>query len=103
MPVVSTPVGAAVDAIQRIPVRCWLGPDDDPNGYPNYGNYTDAQGAVVGALAAATHMRWDGRFGGETVRLLEAISADPTLVPADASGLDRAALIALYPAPEVQP
>jgi len=101
-----TPIGA-VDAIQRVPVDCWVGPSDHPAGFPNYPVWSDAAGQPVATIDAATHALWDGQFGGLTARLLAAIGADPARVPADTSTLDRAALIALYPEavpePEVTP
>jgi hypothetical protein len=101
-----TPI-AAVDAIQRVPVDCWVGPSDHPAGFPNYPVWPDAAGQPVDTLDQATHALWDGQFGGLTARLLAAIGADPARVPADTSTLDRAALIALYPEavpePEVTP
>jgi len=94
---VRTPIGVAVDAIPRVPVACWLGAGDDPNGFPNYPVLTDANGVEQQTLATATHATWDGAFGAITAALLEAISVDPTKVPADTTGLDRAGLLALYP------
>ena len=96
MPTIRTPITAA-GAIQRIPVACWLGPFDDPQGFPNYPVLTDANGATQDAIAAATHATWDGAFSATTAALLAAIGADPSRVPTDASALDRAALLALYP------
>jgi hypothetical protein len=90
-----TPV-AAVDAIQRVPVACWLGPFDNRNGFPNFPVWCDLNGAPVDTLDAATHALWDGAFGATTAQLLDAIGADPAKVPADTSTLDRAALLELY-------
>lgn len=101
MTTVRTPLGAAVDAIQRIPVDCWLGPFDDPNGFPNYPLLTDASGIEQATIGTATHATWDGSFGATTAALLNAIGVDPTRVPVDTTGLDRIALLALYP--EVTP
>lgn len=101
MTTIRTPLGAAVDAIQRIPVDCWLGPFDDPNGYPNYPLLTDANGVEQQTIATATHATWDGAFGSTTAALINAIGVDPARVPADTTGLDRIALLALYP--EVTP
>ncbi len=107
MTTIRTPIGPAVDAIQRVPTECWLGINDPPNGFPNYPVWSDAAGTPVDTLDDATHALWDGQFGGLTARLLAAIGTDPTKVPADTSTLDRAALIALYPEavpePEVTP
>ena len=106
MPTVRTPIGPAVDAIQRVPVECWLGINDPPNGFPNYPVWYDTDGPVD-TLDAATHALWDGNFGGLTARLLAAIGVDPARIPTDTSALDRAALIDLYPEavpePEVTP
>lgn len=103
MPTIRTPI-TAVDAIQRIPVPCWIGPFDNRNGFPNYPIWCDSAGAPVDSLNAATHVLWDGAFGGNTAALLEAIGTDPTKVPADTSTLDRAALLELYAiAPEATP
>lgn len=106
MTTIRTPIGPAVDAIQRVPTECWLGINDPPNGFPNYPVWHNDDGPVD-TLDDATHALWDGQFGGLTARLLAAIGADPTRVPADTSTLDRAALIALYPEavpePEVTP
>ena len=95
MPTIRTPI-TAVDAIQRIPVHCWLGPWDNRNGFPNYPIWCDNTGAPVDTLDAATHVLWDGAFGAATAQLLDAIGADPAKVPADTSTLDRAALLQLY-------
>ncbi len=102
-----TPIGA-VDAIQRVPVSCWIGPFDNGGAcFPNYPVWSDAAGQPVDTLDQATHALWDGQFGGLTARLLAAIGTNPARVPADTSTLDRAALIALYPEavpePEVTP
>jgi len=94
---------AAVDAIQRIPLECWRGPYDDPNGYPNYPVWVDTAGAPVDTLDDATHALWDGAFGALTARLIAAIGADPTRIPADTTTLDRAALLELYPAVAIEP
>ena len=106
MTTIITPI-AAVDAIQRVPVGCWIGPFDNGGAcFPNYPVWHNDDGPV-GTLDDATHALWDGQFGGLTARLLAAIGADPARVPADTSTLDRAALIALYPEavpePEVTP
>jgi len=90
-----TPIGA-VDAIQRVPVDCWVGPSDHPAGFPNYPVWSDAAGQPVDTLDQATHALWDGQFGGLTAQLLDAIGKDPAKVPADASALDREALLGLY-------
>ena len=103
MSTIVTPVGAA-DAIQRVPVLCWLGPFDNRNGFPNYPIWCDSAGAPVDSLNAATHALWDGAFGAATAQLLDAIGTDPTKIPADTSTLDRAALLDLYAiAPEATP
>lgn len=102
MTTVIVPVGPAVDAIQRVPVACWVGPFDSPAGFPNYPVWYDA-GGPVDSLAAATLIVWDGPFGGVTARLLEAIAADPARVPADATSLTREALIGLYPEAVLEP
>lgn len=86
----------STDAIKRVPIRCWLGPFDDPNGYPNFPRFMNAQGEVQETWETATHCGWDGRFGAETVRLIQAISLDPSKVPEDVTELTREALIALY-------
>lgn len=97
MATIITPV-AAVDAIQRVPVECWIGPfDNGGNGFPNYPVWCADDGTPVDTLDAATHAKWDGAFGAVTARLIDAIGQDPSLVPADPSKLDRAALLALYP------
>lgn len=106
MTTIITPI-AAVDAIQRVPVSCWVGPFDHPAGFPNYPVWSGDAGTPVDTLDDATRALWDGQFGGLTARLLAAIGTDPARVPADTSTLDRAALIALYPEavpePEVTP
>lgn len=96
MTTVSVPVGPAVDAIQRVPAACWVGPSDHPAGFPNYPVWHNDSGPVD-SLAAASLVVWDGAFGGVTARLISAIADDPTRVPADAATLTRDALIALYP------
>lgn len=103
MTTVRTPLGSAVDAIQRVPVALWLGPGDDPQGFPNFPVYADDSGRVIAldpttnhADAPASTCIWDGAFGGDTARLIAAIGNDPTRIPADASALDRAALLGLY-------
>ena len=95
MTTIITPI-AAVDAIQRVPVSCWIGPFDHPAGFPNYPVWSDAAGTPVDTLDAATHALWDGAFGAVTAQLLDAIGKDPAKVPADASALDREALLGLY-------
>ena len=103
MSTIITPI-AAVDAIQRVPVHCWIGPfDSGGNGFPNYPVWCDAQGTPVDTLDAATHVMWDGAFGAVTAQLIAAIGSNPALVPADTSTLDRAALLALYPDAEKEP
>ena len=96
MAVIITPI-AAVDAIQRVPVECWIGPwDNGGSCFPNYPVWCDAQGTPVDTLDKATHALWDGAFGAVTAELIAAIGQDPTLVPADVTGLDRAALLEAY-------
>ena len=95
MPTIRTPI-TAVDAIQRIPVHCWIGPFDNRNGFPNYPVWCDPAGQPVATLDAATHALWDGAFGGNTAALLEAIGQNPTKVPADTSTLTREELFTLY-------
>ena len=102
MATVVTPA-AAVDAIQRVPVLCWIGPWDDRNGFPNYPVWCDPTGNPVDTFDAATHVLWDGAFGAATVQLLAAIGTDPAKVPADTSALDRAALLELYALTDDQP
>lgn len=46
MTTVRTPI-ASVDAIQRVPVACWLGPWDPPAGFPNYPVWTDTNSNPV--------------------------------------------------------
>jgi hypothetical protein len=100
---VRTPIGPAVDAIQRVPVALWLADGDDPQGFPNYPLYVDDTSRPVGmdpatglADGVPTQCLWDGAFGNDTALLLGAIGADPSRIPADTSALDRAALLALY-------
>ncbi len=95
MTTIITPIGA-VDAIQRVPVDCWVGPSDHPAGFPNYPVWSAADGQPVATLDAATHALWDGAFGAVTAQLIAAIGTDPTKVPADASALDREMLLGLY-------
>lgn len=96
MTAIITPI-AAVDAIQRVPVGCWIGPfDNGGNGFPNYPIWCDAQGTPVDTLDAATHALWDGAFGAVTAELIAAIGQDPTLVPADVTGLERVTLLEAY-------
>ncbi len=91
-----TPIGA-VDAIQRVPVSCWIGPFDNGGAcFPNYPIWSAADGQPVATLDAATHALWDGAFGAVTAQLIAAIGTDPTKVPADASALDREMLLGLY-------
>lgn len=52
MTTIITPI-AAVDAIQRVPVDCWVGPSDHPAGFPNYPVWSDAAGQPVDTLAPA--------------------------------------------------
>ena len=103
MTTIITPIGA-VDAIQRVPVECWIGPwDNGGNGFPNYPIWCNADGQAVELLDDATHAKWDGAFGTITAQLIDAIGQDPSLVPADTSQLDRAALLELYPAAAKEP
>lgn len=96
MTTIITPI-AAVDAIQRVPVGCWIGPFDNGGAcFPNYPVWCTADGQPVDTLDASTHALWDGAFGGVTAQLLDAIGKDPAKVPADASALDREALLGLY-------
>ena len=96
MSTIITPI-AAVDAIQRVPVECWIGPFDNGGAcFPNYPVWCDADGQPVDTLDKATHALWDGAFGAVTAELIAAIGQDPTLVPADVTGLDRAALLEAY-------
>ena len=67
MPTIRTPI-AAVDAIQRVPVACWLGPFDNRNGFPNYPVWCDTNGTPVDTLDQATHALWDGAFSATTAR-----------------------------------
>lgn len=96
MTTIRTPLGLAVDAIQRVPVALWLGDGDDPQGFPNYPIYTDDADVAQPTMATATRCLWDGAFGNDTALLLGAIGADPSRIPADTSALDRPALLALY-------
>jgi len=92
-----TPI-AAVDAIQRVPVGCWIGPFDNGGAcFPNYPVWSDAAGQPVDTLDQATHAMWDGPFGTVTAQLIAAIGTDPTKVPADTSALYRDTLLGLYP------
>lgn len=96
MTTIITPI-AAVDAIQRVPVGCWIGPFDNGGAYfPNYPIWCDAQGQPVDTLDKATHAKWDGAFGAVTAELIAAIGQDPTKVPADITGLERVALLETY-------
>ena len=105
MTTVRTPIGSAVDAIQRVPATLWLDPSDDPNGFPNYPVYADASGRLISldpvagtASGEPATCVWDGAFGRDTALLLAAIGTNPERMPADASKLDRAALFSLYAA-----
>ena len=50
MTTVRTPI-AAVDAIQRVPVECWIGPWDNGGAcFPNYPVWCDADGQAVELL-----------------------------------------------------
>lgn len=96
MSTIVTPI-AAVDAIQRVPVHCWIGPWDNGGAcFPNYPVWCDAQGTPVDTLDKATHALWDGAFGEVTAKLLTAVGQDPAKVPADVTGLERAALLEAY-------
>jgi len=96
MATIITPI-AAVDAIQRVPVECWIGPfDNGGSGFPNYPIWCDGNGVPVDTLDKATRAKWDGAFGTITAQLIDAIGQDPTKVPADVSQLDRAALLEAY-------
>lgn len=96
MTTIITPIGS-VDAIQRIPVGCWIGPwDNGGAGFPNYPVWCDADGQPVDTLDKATHALWDGAFGAVTAQLIAAIGQDPTLVPADVTSLERATLLEAY-------
>lgn len=97
MTTVRTQLGQAVDAIQRVPVACWLRINDDPNGFPNYPLIVDDNNVEAQSLATATGCIWDGSFSAATAALLNAIGADPTRIPADTTNLTRTALFALYP------
>lgn len=108
MSTIITPIGA-VDAIQRVPVHCWIGPFDNSGAcFPNYPVWCDNAGTPVDMLDNATHALWDGAFGAVTAELIAAIGQDPTKVPADVTGLERAALLDLFklegdPTPEPAP
>lgn len=96
MTTIITPI-AAVDAIQRVPVGCWIGPFDNGGAcFPNYPVWCTADGQPVATLDAATHAMWDGAFGGVSAQLLEAIGQQPAKVPADPSALDRETLLGLF-------
>lgn len=96
MSTIITPI-TAVDAIQRVPVHCWIGPFDNGGAcFPNYPVWCDRDGVPVDTLDKATHAMWDGQFGGVTAQLIDAIGQDPALVPADVSSLDRPALLEAY-------
>lgn len=97
MTTVHTPIGPAVDAIQRIPVDCWLGVGDDPQGFPNYPVYVDADNKPVNKLQDAVYCLWDGSFGGVTAKLLRLIGEVPDLVPAPGVEITRVNLLNLYP------
>lgn len=96
MSTIITPI-AAVDAIQRVPVHCWIGPFDNGGAcFPNYPVWCDGTGSPVSTLDAATHTLWDGAIGTTSALLLAAIGQDPAKVPADVTGLERPALLTLY-------
>lgn len=96
MTTIQTTLGAAVDAIQRVPVSAWLADTDDPQGFPNYPLFVDDSKIPQQTMATATACLWDAAFGRDTALLLAAIGADPSRIPVDTSDLDRAALLALY-------
>lgn len=103
MTTIITPI-AAVDAIQRVPVECWIGPFDNGGAcFPNYPVWCDAQGTPVDTLDNATHALWEGAFGGVTAELIAAIGRDPALAPADTSTLDRATLLGLFKLTDTPP
>jgi len=95
---VRTPVGAAVDAIQRVPKNEWLGPFDGPQGFPNYPVYVDANNKQVEKLKDAVYCLWDGTFGRVTAKLLRLIGEEPSLVPAPGVEITRTNLLNFYPA-----
>lgn len=98
MTTIRTPVGAAVDAIQRVPKDEWLGVGDDPQGFPNYPIYVDAGNKAVTKLQDAVYCLWEGSFGGVTAKLLRLIGETPELVPAPGVEITRINLLNLYPA-----
>lgn len=81
MTAIITPI-AAVDAIQRVPVDCWIGPWDNGGAYfPNYPVWCDNAGQPVDTLDKATHALWDGAFGTTSALLLAAIGRTPPRSP----------------------
>jgi len=86
----------SVDAIQRVPVSCWLAPFDDVNGFPNYPVYVDVNGVETTNFSSATHVLWDGDFSPVIAKLLKAIGDTPSLVPEDPATITREGLLNLY-------
>lgn len=90
---------AAVDAVQRVSLIA-LGQGVECN-YPAW--QVQAAGEWIEApIDSATHAAWDDhRFTDADVALADAIANAPERIPLDATGMDRAAVLALYP--EVTP
>lgn len=101
MTTIRVPIGPAVDAVQRVAMPLFFGAGH-PN-YPVWQSSTNGEWAEVD-IDTATHAAWDDhRLTAADVALCDAIAAAPDRIPADASGLDRAGLDALYPEAQVQP
>lgn len=94
MATVISPIDS-VDEIQRVALIAFPDPAGHPAGFPNSPVWCDADAQPVD-FAAATHALWDGQFTATSRRLLQAISDDPAKIPADVTGLDRDAVLALY-------
>ncbi len=86
---------SAVDAVQRVSLIA-LGGNVECN-YPAW--QTQQAGEWVSAdIDTATHAAWDDhRFTATDLELAAAIAAAPERIPLDTTGMDRAAVLALYP------
>lgn len=85
----------AVDAVHRVSLIA-LGQGVECN-YPAW--QVEQSGQWVGAdIDTATHAAWDDhRFTGADLELAAAIASAPERIPLDTTGMDRAAVLALYP------
>lgn len=85
----------SVDEIQQVALIAFPDPAGHPAGFPNFPVWCNADREPA-EFVDATHAMWDGQFTATSRRLLQAISDDPSKIPADVTGLDRDAVLALY-------